>query len=64
MTEAELDEATRTEIRSKAKANYEEFLSAVVGKKATVPVTLFDPTPGAAVPAVVSDEGEVADDEP
>jgi hypothetical protein len=64
-TEADLDSATRNAIRNKAKANFEEFLSNVVGRKVSLPTAIFDPAPGSTsteAAAPVS-PGEVADDE-
>ena len=46
MTDVELDDTTRTTIRDKSKASYEEFLAGVVRKKINLPVSIFDPTPG------------------
>ncbi len=64
-TEAELDEKTRSEIRSKAKENLEEFLAAVQGKKVALAASLFDPTPGTPTSDAAAgvETGEVADNE-
>lgn len=65
-TEAELDDKTRAEIRNKAKANYEEFLTALIGRKVSLDASIFDPTPGAPTldaAASAEEAGEVADNE-
>ena len=63
ITEADLQSSTLAAIRDRAKENYEEFLSAVVGKKVTLSAALFDRTPEVVAPTLplFQEEGEVAD---
>lgn len=66
VVEADLDATVRASIRDKAKVDYEDFLSAVAGKKVPLAATLFEPVAGAVAPveANPAEQGEVLDEEP
>lgn len=52
VTEADIEIATRTEIQNKAKSNFEEFISSIVGKKVSLSSELFDPALGTPTPTL------------